>query len=231
MIIYELSIRVYLMSDINVIDVRKQISNLIDGTLVKDEQFFGFHKENKFKNYVYDGLFHVEPSGIYKEGGIYTFRIRTVDKVLAEYLEKNLFTAYTEQIKVLTVSRRIIPKRFIEKIFAITPCVIKSDEGYWKTHISVEDYEKRITQNLMKNFNEFYQTKCEEEFDFFTRIEFHNKVPIAIPFKNNITLLGDKVTLHICENDMAQKLSYFALGVGVGECGSRGCGFTGYKYL
>ena len=55
-------------------------------------------------------------------------------------------------------------------------------------------------------------------------------MPVKIPYKN-IHLLGDKIDLEIANNEMAQKLAYFALGVGLGENNSRSCGFVNYKYL
>lgn len=47
----------------------------------------------------------------------------------------------------------------------------------------------------------------------------------------NISLLGDKISFKVSENDMAQEISNFALGVGVGEINSRGFGFVNYRWL
>ncbi|MBN7771877.1 CRISPR-associated endoribonuclease Cas6 [Clostridium aminobutyricum] len=228
---YELNVKVYLLKDITINEMMGKIAALIDGTLGQDEEYLRFHKENKHKGYVFDGLYPVEREVIYHQGKIYTLRIRTVDSTLADYFEKYLFTAYTDEIKVLTVTKRLIPQKHIEKIYTLTPCVIKNDFGYWRGHMTIEDYERRIRENLIKNFNQFYGEKINENFELFTRVEFDNRKPISIPFKNNITLLGDKLTLYVSENEMAQSLTCFALGTGVGEGGSRGFGFCGYKYL
>nr|WP_308743045.1 CRISPR-associated endoribonuclease Cas6 [uncultured Anaerocolumna sp.] len=229
--VYELISKVYLLNDISLSNMRDKITNLIDETLAKDEYYLSFHRKNTFKNYSYDNFYNVENDGVYREGKIYSFRIRTVDAQLSNYLEKALFTAYTSDMKVLTVTKRTIPKKYLERIFSITPIVIKTEEGYWRTHVSIEEFEKKLRNNLIKNYNTFYNTKINEDFELFTYIEFNNQKPITVPFKNNITLLGDKVTFHVSENEMAQKLTYFAIGVGIGECGSRGCGFIGYQYL
>ena len=229
---HELIIKIYLLSDIITSEIMGKTAALIDGTLGKKEDYLLFHRMNNYKNYSFDGFYKVEMLGIYCEGNIYTFRIRTVDSALADYLEKELYTAYTKEIKVLTVGKKVIAPKNIEKIFSITPVVIKNDGfGYWRGNLTIEDYEKRLRENLIKNYNKFYKEKIEEDFELFTRIEFNNRKPIAIPFKNNISLLGDKITLHVSENAKAQSLAYFALGVGVGENGSRGMGFCGYKYL
>lgn len=229
--IYELSVKVYLLENITTAEMMGKIAILIDGTLGREEEYLRFHQENKYKGYSFDGFFRVEQEGVYHQGNIYMFRIRTVDLSLAEFFEKNLFTAYTKEIKVLTVTKRNIVRKHIEKLFSITPVVIKNDFGYWRSNMTIEDYERRIKENLIKNFNTFYGKKIDEDFELFTCLEFNNRKPIAIPFKNNISLLGDKITLHVSENEMAQSLSYFAIGVSLGENGSRGFGFCGYKYL
>lgn len=228
---YELSIKVFLLEDITTLEMLGKIAVLIDGTLVREEEYLLFHQQNKYKGYSFDGFYNVEQEGVYHKGNIYTFRIRTVDSLLAEYLEKNLFTAYTKDIKVLTVTQRSIAQKHIEKLFSITPVIIKNDFGYWRSNLTIEDYERRIKENIIKNYNTFYGKKIDEDFELFSSIEFNNKKPIAVPFKNDISLLGDKITIHVSENPMAQKLAYFALGVGLGESGSRGFGFCGYKYL
>ena len=61
-------------------------------------------------------------------------------------------------------------------------------------------------------------------------IKINNRMPIKILYKN-INLLGDKVSLKISNQQLAQDLAYFALGVGLGENNSRGCGFMNYKFL
>ncbi|MBE5965546.1 MAG: CRISPR-associated endoribonuclease Cas6 [Lachnospiraceae bacterium] len=227
----ELSIKVYLLIDIPVVDVREEITRLIDNALAKDEKYLKFHKQNKYKNYVYDGLHPVEKEGVYHEGNIYTYRIRTIDDYLSSYLIKQLFTSYTETLKVLTVSSRVIPKHYLEKIFSITPIIIKDDNfGYWRGHLSLAEYEARLKINLIKNYNEFNNTKIDEGFELYTHFEFNNHKPVPVSFKN-ITLLGDKVTLYLSYSNLAQELAYFSLGTGVGENGSRGSGFLGYKYL
>ncbi|HHV08847.1 MAG TPA: CRISPR-associated endoribonuclease Cas6 [Clostridiales bacterium] len=229
--VFELSTKMYLLNSIAAEETPRKLSALIDRTLGKKEEYLLFHRQNAYKNYSLDGFFPIEKGGIYKEGKIYIFRIRTVDKDLAEYLEKSLFTAYTNDMKVLTVATRVIPKKHIEKIYTLTPLVIKNDYGYWRSNMSLEEYEERIGINLIKNYKQFYNCKLDEDFELFTSIEFNNCKPIAVPMKNNISLLADKITLHISENSKAQALAYFALGVGLGENGPRGFGFCGYKYL
>lgn len=230
--VFELGIKVYLTENISFRVMMGKIAALINSTLCMTEEYHKFHRENIYKGYSFDGLYKVEPDGMYKEGHIYNFRIRAIDERLALYFEEKLVNNYTKEIKVLTVVKREVQKKHIEKIFAITPVVIKNDLGYWKTQMSVQEYEKRLLENLIKSYNFFTGEKIDENFEMFQFIKFDNQKPVVVAYKDNISLLGDKVTAFVSENERAQKLSYLALGIGLGENSSSiGCGFCGYKYL
>lgn len=231
--VFELSIKVYLTESITKDMMMGKIAALINNTLCMTEEYHKFHKENLYKGYSFDGFYKVEPDGLYKIGNIYNFRIRTIDEKLALYLEEKLTNNYTKEIKVLTVVKRVVPKKHIEKIFAITPVIIKDDQkGYWRTHLSVQEYEKKLIENLIKSYNFFTGEKIGENFEMFKYIKFDNQKPVAVAYKNNISLLGDKITAFVSENEKAQKLSYLAIATGLGENSSSiGCGFCGYKFL
>lgn len=228
--VYELSIKVYLTKDINKEDCSSNLSKLIDNNFLNSEVFKEFHEENKFKLYVFDNLYPIEKDGIYKEGSIYSFRLRTIDESLKDFLEKYLVNSYTKKIKVLTIKTRVIAKKNIDKLYSITPAVCKFQDGYWRKNHSLCEFENRIKSNLIKKYNEFTKEKIDENFQLFDYIEFKNKKPIAINIKS-IKLLGDKIEIRICNDELSQLLAYMAIGVGVNELNSRGCGFVNYKYL
>lgn len=50
----------------------------------------------------------------------------------------------------------------------------------------------RLSINLIKKYNQFYEEKLDETENIFEKIEFRNDVPIKCSYKN-INLLGDKV--------------------------------------
>ena len=172
----------------------------------------------------------LEADGIYKSGNIYTFVLRTVDEKLTQLFRTQLPQQYTKTLKILTVEQKEIRKKPIEKIFTLTPGIMKFDNGYWKTHYSEEIFEKRLRENMIKKYNTLSQTKLDEDFELFQYIKFDNQKPIAFHCKN-ITLLGDKVTLGIATNQVAQQLAYMTIGTGLGEINARGAGFINYKYL
>ncbi|MBU5677235.1 CRISPR-associated endoribonuclease Cas6 [Alkaliphilus sp. MSJ-5] len=228
--VYELKLKVFLLKNIDSKNALEKISELIDKSLSKNPELYEFHKKNQFKNYCFNSLYNLEQDGVYKEGSIYSVIIRTTDEKLSQSFKKNLVNEYTQYIKALTFENKIIPKKHIEKIYSITPLVVKTDNGYWRQELSLEAYEQRITANIIKKYNAYFNTKLDENFEIFNMIEFNNRKPIATPYKN-VSLLGDKLTFYIADNETAQKLAYFVLGAGVGEMNSRGFGFINYRTI
>lgn len=229
--IYEIKFKCYLLKDIYQEDSLEAISDIIDKTFLKTADMSKYHESNGFKEYCHDGFYPIEENKIYRSDNIYSFRIRTSSDKLMNHFTKFLTDEFSEKIKVLTYQKRSINTRLIEKIYSITPIVIKYEEGYWKNAgMTISDFEKRIKVNLIKKYNSFNDEKMSEDFDLFTNVRFDNRLPIGNKYKR-ITLLGDKVTLTVSENEEAQKLAYIALATGLGEMGSRGLGYVGYKFI
>ncbi|MEW9096963.1 MAG: CRISPR-associated endoribonuclease Cas6 [Clostridiaceae bacterium] len=228
--VYELVLKVFLLKSIESSNALEKISEIIDKTLAKDEKFLDFHDANKFKYYSYTSFFPIEKDKIYREGRIYSIKIRALRKDLVEYLKKNLVNEYTEHVKSLTLEYKIINKKHIEKIYSITPVIMKTNKGYWKGNLSLTEFERRTKENLIKKYNDYFNTKIDEDFELFRMIKFENNKPISCLYKN-IKILGDKLTINIAENSTAQELTYFALGAGILEMNSRGYGFVNYKWI
>lgn len=228
--VYEFNLKVFLLKNISSAQALEKISEIIDKSLARNERFLEFHNSNKFKNYSFASFFPIENDKLYKEGKIYSVKIRTIKKDLVEHFKKNLVNEYTEYIKALTIECKIINKRHIERIYSITPVLIKTDKGYWRGNLSLEEFERRIKENLIKKYNDYFNTKLDEKFEFFHIMKFENHKPIACEYKG-IHILGDKITLFVAENEKAQELAYLVLGAGILEMNSRGYGFMNYKYL
>lgn len=228
--VYQIRVKVYLLQNINIIDTQTEIAQFIDGAMAKDERFLDLHQRNEFKNYCFDSFYPTDNDKVYKSGGIYTFTLRTAKGDLADFLTKSLANYFNNSIKGLTTEVKIVPKKFIEKIYTLTPIIIKTESGYWKGNLSIDGFEKRIRENLIKKYNEINNTKIEEDFELYNSIEFKNKKPVSVNYKN-IKLLGDKISINISSNPVAQELAYLSLGTGVGEMNSRGLGYVNYRYL
>lgn len=229
--VYEITIKVFLINNINKFDAAKEIAKYIDCEMSKKEKFLKLHNDKVYKPYTFNLLYPVPiEDGVYKKGNIYSFQIRTIDYELAKFFSVDLINIYTDSIKGLTADVKIIPKKHIEKIYSITPVLLKNNEGYWRKNLSINQFEKRLIDNIIKKYNYIYETKINEDFKFYTNIEFKNKKPISVNYKN-IKLLGDKIELLIDSNHLAQELAYLSLGVGLLESNARGTGFMGYRWL
>lgn len=228
--VYELTLKVFLLKNIHNIEALEKITEILDKSLAKENEFLNFHNKNTFKNYTFNSFFPIEKDKIYKEGNIYSIKIRTIEENLVEYFKKNLVNEYTEYIKALTLEYKTISKKYIEKLYCITPILMKTDNGYWKGNLSLDEFERRIKENLIKKYNNYFSTKLDEGFQLFHMMKFENNKPISCKYKN-INILGDKVSLIIADNKIAQDLAHLALGAGIGEMNSRGYGFMNYKWL
>jgi len=228
--VFELILKVYLKKDIPMEESQIEISKIIDTCLLREKKLLDFHNSNQYKNYSFASFYPLEKGKVYLVGKIYTVTIRSVDENLVNHFRKYLDNVTSSTIKTLTLEIKTIPRKYIKRIYSITSVIAKFDSGYWKTNESVQIFEKRLKENLIKKYNNFTNQKINEEFDLFTYMKFDNQKPIATKYKN-IKLLGDKITLNVAENDLAQDLAYFAIGTGLLEMNSRGYGYVNYKWL
>ena len=229
--IFELILKAYALEDINNQDAKEKCAYFIDNTMVEDEEFEKIHGGMGFKNYSFNTLYPLKINESYNKGNIYELKIRTVDYKLAEFLLENLPNTTTKELKGLEAKVRILDERPIEKLYSLSPVIVKTHEKkYWKEVMDVEQYMERIKINLIKKYNSFFNTKIDENFELFTSIVIKNKCPIGFKYKG-IKLPGDKIELTIAGNEQAQKLANFAQAVGIGNVSRRGAGFVNAKYI
>lgn len=228
--VIQIRVKILLKEDTNASDIQSKVCSLIDYSFSKRKELLEMHKKNEYKFYCFDFPYPVESDKIYKKGKIYTLTIRTVNLDLGEFFSNSLLNIETHSIKALSSEIKIISQRPIEKIYSLTPAIIKNENGYWRDIMSIDDYERRIKENLIKKYNKITGEKMKEDFDLFNKIDVKNKKPISVKYKD-IKLLGDKINLYISDDKRAQKLAYMALGAGIMEMNSRGCGFVNYKFL
>lgn len=228
--VFQIKLKIFVLKDVPIENSQVIISAFIDSGLIKDNKLIEFHESNKFKGYCFDAPYPLEEDKVYKKDKIYTLTIRTIEKDLAEFFTNKLVNEFNGNIKGLTSEVRILPKKHIEKLYSITTAIMKNDDGYWKNKMKLAEFERRLKENLIKKYNSKMDVKMDEDFQLYTTIEFKNKKPIAVNYKN-IKLLGDKVSLNIAENENAQKLAYMSLGTGIFEMNARGYGFVNYRWL
>lgn len=98
-LIYNLNCKVYLLQNIELINMLKEISHMVDVALCSIDTMIKFHEENQFKNYCISGFKEIERDRIYKEGKVYSFSIRCISKEFAEFLCRQLSKADTNTMK------------------------------------------------------------------------------------------------------------------------------------
>lgn len=230
MIVFECKVKVKVKKEIPYEKVWEYLNYFLDSALAKNEELLQLHNKNEYKFYCFDLLYPCEKDMVYKVGKIYTFRIRTVKENLIEYFSKELMYHQSNELLGLHTELAIIPERLLEKVYTLTPVIIKNEKGYWRNNLTLEEYEERLKVNLLKKYAMLTGEKLEEDFTLYKMIEFKNKKPVKIPYKK-INLLGDKMTLFPSNDQRAMKLLYMALGTGLGENNSRGAGFLNYQYI
>lgn len=228
--VIEIKLQIYLLKDIPQNKIQSKITSLIDGALAKENNLLMLHNSNQYKNYCFNQPYPIEKDKLYKEGNIYTLTLRTIDKSLATFFNNKLVNEYNSELKALKADIKVIPKRQIQKIYSLTPIILKTDSGYWKGVLSIDEFERRLKENLIKKYKFITNEKIEAAFDLYTDIEFKNKKPIATEYKG-IKLLGDKINLEVADNPIAQELAYLSLGVGICEMNARGFGFLNYQWI
>lgn len=227
--VFELKLKLYLLRNIKQEEALSSIALFIDEVLYKDEDMKKLHKVNCFKNYVFCSFYPVAQKGIYIKDSVYTVIIRTIDYNLAVFFYTELMNHNNAYMKGLTCEIKKIEKRLIDRIYSITPIILKDERGYWKKHLTLDEFERRLKENLIKKYNTYIGNKIDEKFQLYDIITFLNKVPIKIPYKD-ISLLGDKIEIKVSDNTLAQELIHMSLGTGLCESNARGFGFVNYQW-
>ena len=227
--VFEISISVKLKQDIPSDYALEHIASFLDQVLCK-AGFETLHKTNQYKNYCFNSLYPIEDSQTYQKDKKYSFQVRTVDANLADTFTSRVLQKHSKTFTILNSQIKIIPKHIINKVYSITPCIMKNENGYWRKSGNIEDFERRLKENLIKKYNGFTGTKINEEFQLCTSLRFKNKGPISCAYKN-IHLLGDKLEMEPDSSKEAQELIYMALGTGILETNARGYGYINYQWL
>ena len=117
--VFELRVKVYTLTDLKLEEVLSTEAEYIDSAFALDDEWLRFHENNEYKNYTFSGLYPLAKDGIYKKDNVYTITIRTVDSRLEQYMRKTLANHYTDKMKGLTITSRIIPKKFINQLYTL----------------------------------------------------------------------------------------------------------------
>lgn len=129
MLVFEYQCKLKFLKNISHKTIAGKINYFLDSVLAKDQEFLQYHEHKGYKYYVTDAPWPIEKDGIYKEGKVYTLRIRTVKQELAEFFSEKLYAHTSKELLGVGGKLRIIPKKHIQELYSITPIVIKN-EGF-----------------------------------------------------------------------------------------------------
>lgn len=232
MLVYEITTKIFMMKDVVASLIYAELTKYIDSYLARDEQFCELHNRNRIKAYTFDLPSKIEKGmKTYKSDQVYQFRIRTVDKELLSYLMDGIADHKTDAIKGLTRTVKQIPHKSIASVYSLTPVILTNanNKGYWRDCMSFEEFEQELTAGLIHQYEIYTGEKMDGDLSLYDQIELKSKCAIGVPYKG-ITLLGDKLSMQVSDNENAQKVLYFALANGMGTKGARGYGFLGYRF-
>lgn len=230
MLVYQCRLKVFILKDTPVNEIQSKLTAFIDKGFSTNEELLRRHEERGSTGYCFDYLYPLEKDKVYHKDKIYTLTIRTVDPAMARYFNEICVNNFTEDIKGLTSEIKVLPKKRIETLYSLTPALIKTENGYWKKQMTIQQYMERLRINLIKKWNYFENDRLNEDFEFCNLFEFLNHGPIPVPYKG-IILLGDKIRMEISDDKTAQRLAYMCLGTGILENNGRGAGFVNYRWL
>lgn len=230
--VYEIKVKVFILSSIKLEQTLEKISMFIDMCMAKENLWLEYHKSRQYKEYTFSSFLPLEKEKQYFKDKVYTFKIRTINEKLAKYLYETLSKFRNNDMQGLTSEIKILQKKMLKKIYSITPILMKSDGGYWKYCMSFEEFEKRLQVNCIKKWRYFCNILKDEKnmnIELYTGLRFLNIKPVPIYYKNMI-LRGDKIELTISNHPIAQEIAYMILGTGLLENSSRGLGYVNYQY-
>jgi CRISPR-associated endoribonuclease Cas6 len=246
--IFELRCIAYLKKDITFDVSFDCISKLINYTICQKEEYVLKHNKNVFNNYCFGSFMPIQKDKLYKKGNTYNFTIRTIDEKFALELV-NLLRANINNpfLQIIQIERKDIKPFFISELYSATPVImslkkedISSHQLFWTLDKSgdIIELQNQLQDNLLKKYEEFFGEKLKVNQNFIQLLEIKNQKPQSIYFtttKNEIQkrvrLLGNKFRIVPNEDEIAQKLAFLTLGVGLGEKSSYGGGFCIAKGL
>lgn len=223
---FELTTTAYLLKDVAFNEVNEKIAQLINKAMLNEEKLAIKHRENKFKNYVFDSLYPREKDKIYKAGKIYVFRIRSLEEDFITKIKQLFPNITSDYFKVIAGEIKKQEQRPVKEIYTVTPALATIGKNiYWIPGDDIKLLIERMNANLYKKYKCYFNIPLNEEQSFFEKIKIINKKPIVYKYKNT-NLFGNKFKIAINDDETSQKLAFMTLGVGLLEKNSTiGMGF------
>ncbi|WP_129599674.1 CRISPR-associated endoribonuclease Cas6 [Anaerophilus nitritogenes] len=216
MIFLELTVTVMLKKDIFFAESGYIIGKNINKAMLLDEDLKTLHPRREYKYYVFNSFYPLEKNKTYIKGRVYVFKIRGLDCKYIEKFARCLQKLESYDFEVISVATSEVKQKHINKLYSITPIIITKDNKPWLQGDDVEEFKKRLEANMEKKYKNFFGEDIDVQGKFIKSLEFKNKLPMYFRYKG-IKLLGNKVNIEIQENNIAQKMAFVAMAIGIGE--------------
>lgn len=222
---YEIICTIYLLKNIYFDEANEKIGRFINSSMLLDDELAKTHGKKGYKYYVYDSPYPREKDKTYKKGRVYVFKVRSIDKELLSKIRRTLTKTRCEDFQVISIELKSYKQFFVNELYTVTPAVLTVDNRFWIKGDSIKLLERRIQDNLIKKYQDYYGKTIETEESFIQGIKLRNHKPIGLKYKN-IRLMGNKMSILVKEDELSQKLAFMALGTGLLEKNSsNGMGF------
>ncbi|MCW6075868.1 CRISPR-associated endoribonuclease Cas6 [Clostridium sporogenes] len=231
MVYSQVKITAFLKKNIKFTQSGEVIGKIISKAMLMDEELKAMHKNREYK-YVYNNLYPVEKTGIYEEGRVYIYNIRSFNKKFTSKIKKLLSKVDSEFMRILAIEENSIKQKHIMALYTMTPVIVTVNNKPWLLENGDLIFlQKRLQDNLEKKYKEIFGQTLDIKQNFIQGIEVLNKKPMVFQYKG-IKLLGNKFKILVNEDEQSQKLAFIATGMGLGEKGSSlGAGYCHAHYL
>lgn len=244
---FELFIPVQMKKDLKYEDMNIELSKTINYMMLQNELLSFIHKDvPHYKFYVYTGLrkFTKNVSNMgYKKGETSYFHLRALLSDVAYSFRHTFLRCENDLFKVLKVDVRehhYNPQNSLKELQTITPAIaVFTDERvwYWTAYrYSVQAIIERINRNTIKKFNKSHGENVPLDHSFVKDLQLRNSI-YGIKIKYKTPEHYDKpkyfytnhFNIKVNEDELSQKLAWFATGVGLLEKNAFGLGFCEIK--
>lgn len=228
MLYHELVISILLQNDIPIENANEVLAKFIAKAMLEDRELKKLHEQKVYKPYHFCGLYPIEQDKVYHKGRIYLFHIRSVDVQFILKLKRLITVVSDPSLKIMSVEIRQQPYRFISTIHSMTPAVCTVDNRCWVPEDGLGLIMRRIHDNAVKKYRNFYGELEEPQESFIESVELLNQKPIRIRYKKT-SILGCKLCLSVKPDDISQKLAFMVMGSGLLEKNALGFGYCRAK--
>lgn len=224
--IFELIITCKVNQSHHYLSNNEHLGAFINECMLHDQELKKHHQKQGFKYYVYQTLYPAEKDRFYKEGSIYVYRLRTLNKSLSFAFQQALKHS-NAFFTTIAIERRVLPQKHIFELKTLTPVITSVDSRPLLKEHGIYAIQNQIQANAEKKYNDFHN-KTERFQPFIQSIELLNHKPIALTYKGK-KMLGNRVRLFVNEDEASQTLANVVIGSGLGEKNSvLGAGYLLY---